>query len=139
MKKHKHNSGGYVVLITVLILGIVLSTIATFLLLTGSNASITAESVDGNIEARSAATGCAELALEAIQTNPTLSTPSNGSETISSSNESCTYSISGISPSYTILATGNVTEGYYSLIHNLTITTTQTTPTITISSWQDTP
>ena len=79
MSKPTNNSNsGYIVLITVLILGIVMATIAVFLLLAGSNASITAQANDGGVDAKAAATGCAELALAAIQANPTLTTPSNG-------------------------------------------------------------
>jgi len=139
-KQHNSASGGFVVLITVLILGIVLATVAVFLLLTGSNASITSLSVDGGVEARAAATGCAELALSGIQANPTLTTPSNGSQTLNAATaETCTYSISGSSPNYTITAVGTVKQPNTTIIHNVTITTTQTTPSITISNWQDAP
>jgi len=137
-KLNNSNNEGFVVLITVLILGVVLTTIAIFLLLTGSNASISAQSVDGGVEAKSAATGCAELALLAIQANPSLATPSSGSSTLSSS-ENCTYNISGSTPKYTILAVGNFTQGTNTYIHNLDIITSQVSPSIIISSWQDTP
>lgn len=134
----KDSADGFVVLITVLILGIVLTTVAVFLLLTGSNTSITSLAVDGGIEARAASNACSELALLAIQTTPTLTTPSSGSQTITST-EKCTYAISGTTPAYTILSTGTVTFADNSYYHKMTITTTQTTPSITISSWQDTP
>jgi hypothetical protein len=142
MNQHNHSSSndGFVVLITVLILSIVLSTVAVFLLLTGSNASITSLSVDGGVESRAAATGCAELALSAIQANPTLTTPANGSQTLNTAlSETCTYSISGTSPNYTILAAGTVKQPNTTIVHNMTVTTSQTTPSITIASWQDTP
>jgi hypothetical protein len=132
------SSGGYIVLITVLILSIVMATIAVFLLLTGSNTSITAQAADGGVDAKAAATGCAELALAAIQASPTLTTPNSGSSNLATS-DSCTYSISGSTPSYTITATGTYVEGTNTFIHNLTVKTSQTTPSIIISSWQDTP
>jgi hypothetical protein len=136
----KKSSEGYIVLITVLILGTVVSTIAVYLLLSGAGSSITSVAVDASVEAKAASTGCAELALSAIQSNPTITTPSNGSSTLNTTyQETCTYAISGSTPNYTILAVGKVDSSTKNYTHNETVTTSQTAPTITISSWKDTP
>jgi hypothetical protein len=117
-----------------------MATIAVFLLLTGANSSITAQATDGGVEAKAAATGCVELALGAIQANNNLSTPSNANQTLSTTpSDVCNYTITGTSPNYTINATGTFTEGTNTLVHNLKVITSQTTPNIVISSWQDTP
>lgn len=138
MSKDNADEQGYVVLITVLVLGAIVTVIVGFLLVTGQNASVTSNSVVANANAKSAATACAELALGAIQANPSLTTPNTATQTVNASvNESCTYTISGNSPNYTILATGQITQPSATFVHRLTITTSQVSPTITVSSWQD--
>ncbi len=139
MTATKHQEGGYVVLITILLLGAVVSVIAGFLLLTGQNASIASVSVVGNTNAKAAATGCAELALGAIQANPT-SPVTTGNQTLNATTgATCTYAITGTTPNYSIAVTGTVTQGPRTYVHRLTLTTNQVTPQITVTSWQDAP
>ncbi len=127
-------------LITVLILGAVVSIVAGFLLLTGQNASIASLSVTGNTNSKAAAGGCAQLALAAILANPTLVTPATASQTLNGTNgQTCTYTITGSSPNYIIAVTGTVTQGPKTYVHRLALTTNQVTPQINVSSWQDTP
>ncbi len=133
-------SDGYIVLITVLILGVIVSTIAAYLLLAGASASIASQSVVAGIESKAASIGCAQLALNAIQAAPTLTTPSTGSSTLNSTTkETCSYTISGASPNYTIVSVGTIAASGSNYNHRQTVTTTQTSPTIKVSSWQDTP
>jgi uncharacterized membrane protein len=141
MKRQRINdSNGYIVLITVLVLGVIVSTIAAYLLLAGSSASITSLAVESGIESKAAAIGCADLALDAIEAAPTLTTPSNGSSTLNATTgEACTYAISGTTPSYTILSTGTVSMNGNIYYYHMTIVTSQTTPSVKVLSWQDTP
>lgn len=135
----QQQEGGYIVLITILLLGAVVSVIAGFLLLTGQNASISSVSVVGNTNAKAAATGCAELALGAIQASPS-SPVTTGSQTLNSTTgATCTYTITGTSPNYSIAVTGTVTQGPRSYVHRMTLTTSQVTPQINVTSWQDAP
>jgi hypothetical protein len=141
MKRQRINdSNGYIVLITVLVLGVIVSTIAAYLLLAGSSASITSLAVESGIESKAAAIGCADLALDTIEAAPTLTTPSNGSSTLNATTgEACTYAISGTTPSYTILSTGTVSMNGNIYYYHMTIVTSQTTPSVKVLSWQDTP
>lgn len=132
--------GGYIVLITVLVLGAIVSVIAGFLLLTGQNASITSNGVVANANAKAAAAGCAQLALGAIAANPNLTTPTTVNQTLNAlTGQNCNYTISGTSPNFTISSIGTVTQGAKNYVHRLTITTNQVQPKVTVSSWQDNP
>jgi hypothetical protein len=128
---------GYIVLITILVMGAVLSIIAGFLLLTGQNASIASNSVVANANAKAAATGCAELALSAILANPTSPVATLNQTVNSATSTTCTYAITGVSPNFTITTTGTVTQGPRSYVHRLTLTTNQVSPQINVTSWQD--
>jgi hypothetical protein len=140
IQQQQGSEGGYVVLITILILGTIASIVVGFLLLTGQNASIASISVVANANAKAAATGCAELSLQAIQANTNLATPVTASQTLNTTTgATCTYTITGTSPNYTIAVTGTVTQGPRSYIHRLSVTTNQVSPQINVSSWQDTP
>jgi hypothetical protein len=141
MKKNQSkNEDGYIVLISVLILGVIVSTIAAYLLISGASASVASQSVESGVIAKAASIGCAELALDAVQASPSLTTPNNSSATLNTTpNETCTYAISGTSPNYTISSVGTVTKYSGSYVHRLNITTSQTSPKITVSNWQDTP
>lgn len=140
MRRLQNNQGGYVVLITVMILGAVVTVIVGFLLLTGQNATIASNGVVANANAKAAASGCAELALAAIVANTTSPTPLNSTQTLNAATgQTCTYAITGTSPNYTITTTGTVTQGTKTYQHRLTVVTNQVTPKITVSSWTDNP
>ena len=140
VQSQQRQDGGYVVLITILLLGAVITVIVGFLLITGQNASISSNSVVANTNAKAAATGCAELALGAIQANPTIATPSTSTQTVNTTTgATCSYTITGTSPSYSVAASGTITQGPRSFVHRLTITTSQVSPQVTVSSWQDSP
>lgn len=129
---------GYIVLITVIILGAVSSIVVGFLLVTGQNASLASSGVVANSAAKAGATACAQLALGALQASPALITPSTNSVVVNSAiNESCSYSITGTTPTYTIASTGTVVQGSRTFVHRISVTTSQTSPTVTVTSWQD--
>lgn len=135
---NKNQEGGYIVLVTVLVLGAVVTIIVGFLLLTGQNASITSNGVVANANAKAAAAGCAELALGSIATNTNLATPVTVNQTLNPDNgQSCSYTITGTSPNFTIASTGTVTQGPKNYHHRLTVTTNQVLPQVNVSSWQD--
>lgn len=132
--------GGYIVLITVLVLGAVVSLIVGFLLLTGQNASIASNSTVANANAKAAAAGCAELALAAIAADTDMTTPVTVNQTLNPNNgQSCSYTITGTTPNYTISSIGTVTQGIKSYTRRVTVTTNQTVPQVTVASWRDSP
>ncbi|HLC91890.1 MAG TPA: hypothetical protein VJC09_02460 [Candidatus Saccharimonadales bacterium] len=140
MKQRRGDSEGYIVLITVLIIGIAATTIALFLLITGTDASLASAGVEADAQARAGALSCTELALGSIQSDTALATPTTDSYTLDSTiQQSCTYDISGSSPNYTISATGTVRASTDNVIHRMMVVTDQVTPQLRISSWKDIP
>lgn len=136
----RQNNDGYVVLITVLVLGAVTTVIVGFLLLTGQNASIASNGVVANANAKASANACAQLALGAISANSTSPSPLSLNQVVNAtSGQACTYLITGASPNYGIAATGTVTQGPKTYTHRLSLTTNQVIPQIKVSSWQDSP
>lgn len=137
--KMVNGPGGFITLITVMIVGVIITTTAAFLLITGTSSSKYSQAVAGGNGAKAAVEACAELALASIQANPNLATPSSGNSTIdSASNTSCSYTITGTNPNLTITANGTVDQNS-NYVRKLTITTSQLVPKIVISSWQDSP
>ncbi len=131
---------GYIVLITVLILGIAATTIGLFILVTGTNASLASADVAQGVQAKAAADGCANLALKAIQQNPTLATPANGSAVVDGIvDSSCTYEITGNSPNYQVISIGVVKPSSYNVVNKMTITLDQVSPNLHVVSWRETP
>jgi len=131
---------GYVVLITILVLGAVVTVIVGFLLLTGQNASIASTSVVANTNSKAAANACANLALSAIQANPSSPSPTTSTQTINATTgATCSYAITGSTPNYSIAVSGTITQASRTYVHRMTLSTNQVTPSINVSSWQDTP
>lgn len=127
-------------LITLLVLGAVVSVIVGILLLTGQNASVASNSVVANTNAKAAASGCAQLALAAIAANTSLATPATANQTLNVvTGQTCTYTITGSSPNFAIAVTGTVTQGSKSYVHRLNLTTNQVLPQVNVNSWQDSP
>ena len=141
MTSLKNNANdGYIVLITVLILSAVVSVIVGFLLITGQNATLASAGVTSNASAKAGATGCAELALAAIQANTSLTTPSTLTQTVNATTgETCTYTITGSSPNFSIASSGTLIQNHITYIHRMVVTTNQVTPSINVTSWQDSP
>ncbi|MBI4034753.1 hypothetical protein HY380_02540 [Candidatus Saccharibacteria bacterium] len=133
------NGSGYITLITVVIVGTIVTTTAIFLLLTGSGSSLNSQAVASGSQAKAAAEACIDLGLGAIQANPSLNIPANGNDTIDAAGgTSCSYTISGSSPQLTINATGTVDQNH-DFVRKIRVTTSQLVPQIIISSWQDLP
>lgn len=136
----KQTEQGYVVLITILILGAMASIVVGFLLLTGVGASLSSRSVVAQSQAKAAAGGCAQLAIAAISANSAAPNPLSGSQSVdAASGLSCQYIITGSSPNYSIAASGTATQGQRSYVHRLSLTIDQVSPQINVSSWIDTP
>ena len=79
MKQIREDIEGYIVLISVLIIGIAATTIALFLLITGTDASLASAGVEADAQARAGALSCTELGLGAIQSDTALATPTTDS------------------------------------------------------------
>jgi hypothetical protein len=136
----KQQQQGYVVLITILILGAMASIVVGFLLITGQGASLSSRSVVAGAQAQAAANGCAQLALAAINTNNAAPSPLTSSQTLdATTGQTCQYVISGSSPNYSIAASGSISQAHHTYVHRLSLTIDQVSPQINVSSWIDTP
>ena len=134
------HESGYIVLITVLVLGLVVTTVAMFLLITGTDATIASAGVESGAEAKAAAEACTQLALRAIQQDPLLASPSNGSSTIDPAiGQECNYSITGTSPNYTVNAVGIVRHTTDNYTQRIEVILDQVSPSLHVASWQDIP
>lgn len=127
---------GHMSLILILVVSTVSMTVAAYLLYAGVSSGRNSLSIQRSAAAKSAADACAELALAALQSDPT-SPPSIANYTIDApSSTSCSYTFSGSNPNYTIEAIG-VSGSINQVERKLQITTSQTVPQINVSGWQE--
>ncbi len=127
-----NTEGGFVALLAVLISGAVAVAIGVSLIMLGIGASRTSLAVEQSGQAKALANDCAEEALQKIRESTTFS----GNGNLSIGGGTCTYAVTaGSGQTRLISATG--TNG--SIMRKVTISITQINPTITISSWQETP
>lgn len=131
---------GYITLITVIAISAVGSLVALLILFSGVSTSKTSLSLQQSAQAKSAADGCAELALAAIQANIALSTPATANYSIDTSSESvCSYTITGVAPDYIIDASGTVDSDGKRIVRKVRVVLNRVGPTLNIYSWQELP
>jgi hypothetical protein len=131
-KYNTHEQGGYVVLISTLIITGMLITVAISLLAANTTELQTAAIRSQSLAARYVSDACAEVMLEEVQTSGT----ENASGQLTLPGGTCTYSMSAPTPeSRTILSSAAV-EG---AVRKVRVELSQVSPTITISSWQEVP
>lgn len=129
------SKNGYLLLISILIIGAIASVITASLILLGNSSELTAYSVDESFRARNAAEACADYALLALHNDPTYT----GNVTISAFTTNVTCSI------YPIGGSGNwnrtlCTEAQVgSTVSRLEILIDTLLPQIEVSSWQEVP
>ena len=124
-----NNQRGYIILISVLIVGAVGLAIALSLLLLGVGSSRTSFALEQSFQAKALANACAEEALIQIRN----STPFSGTDTIALGTGSCTYTVTQlVGQNRNINSSGTVG----SIISKLQINIDTITPSINISSWQ---
>jgi hypothetical protein len=124
------NKDGYIALISVLLIGAVATSIAVSLLVWSIIATKTAQTSSYGTLSYSYAEGCVEDALRNINQNVAFTTVSGA---ITYANGSCSYSVSGTAPNKVIDASGVSGPS----TRKIKVLTSQTSPTITVSSWQE--
>ena len=129
-KKWYNNSGGYITLISVLIVGAVGIAITTSLILLGLGSSRTSFAVEQSSQAKALANACAEEALQQIRD----STPYTGSGNLTLGQGTCTYTVASQgSQNRIITASGTVGT----IIRKAKIIIDKINPTIQVVSWQE--
>lgn len=125
-----HQSGGYIALISILIVGTATMAIALTLLTTGTDAQRSNLITQQSIQARQQAHGCAEEALQKIRE----STSFVGNDTIILGVGNCTYTVASTGANTrTITTTGTVGN----VVRKVTVYATIGSSSISITSWQE--
>ncbi len=132
-RKSRIEKDGYIALVTVLIVGLVASTVMVSLIVLGLGYSRTGQTTVLSTQARQTADACAEYALLQIR-NDSGYTVTNASLNIN--NISCVYSVTNLGGSnrqIDVVATANTVK------RKLQIQISSLSPKIVISSWQEIP
>jgi hypothetical protein len=123
-------SGGYVVLLTVFVVGAVALSIAVTLLFSGVDLARNATLKEQSKQARALADACAEEALEQIRESQTFT----GYGTLTLSTGSCGYSVTNLGGQNRQIAASSTVE---SAIRKVKLLIDQVKPTINVTSWQE--
>jgi hypothetical protein len=122
------NNSGYVAILTVMILGIIVTVIAASLVLLGLGHTRSSLSESQSANAKSAADACTEAALKQIRFVPTYT----GSDGLTLSGSTCTYTVSAAVTS-SITATGVSGNSTRRVVVDLS----SRTPNIIFTKWQE--
>ena len=129
-KKWYNNNGGYITLVSVLVVGAVGVAIATSLILLGVGSSRTSFAIEQSNQAKGLANACAEEALEQIRD----STPFTGTDNLTLGQGTCSYTVTSQGgQNRTITASGTVST----VVRKVKIIINTINPTITVTSWQE--
>jgi len=129
-KKWYNNNGGYITLISVLVVGAVGVAIAISLILLGLGSSRTSFAVEQSNQAKALANACAEEALEQIRN----STPFTGTGNLTLGQGACTYTVTSQGgQNRTIIALGTVGT----VVRKVKVIINHINPLITPTSWQE--
>jgi hypothetical protein len=129
LRSNKSSPRGYIALLSVIALGAVGLAVTTSLLLTGLLSSRTNFTMQQKIQARMAATSCAEEALRQILDTEITS----GTGTLMFETGSCTYTVTSTSSSPLVQAQG--VSG--TAVSKINVILASSTPRIKLSSWQE--
>ena len=127
---HRQESG-YILLISILVIGAICSAILSSLMLLGINSSQLSHSIEESNKALALAQGCADYALLQLRTSPNYA----GNEVLTYSNGTCELlAVGGSGNTNRLLCTeGQVGE----TIRRLEIVVNQILPQTKIYSWQE--
>lgn len=126
---YNQNKQGYVLLLTLLIVGAVGLVVTISFLLIGVGNTKTSFSLEQANQARALANACAEDALQTLHDNTSFS----GYGALSSSIGTCSYEVSDDGGNKNIVASSTVGQ----VIRKVEVIVDQVTPEINVSSWQE--
>jgi hypothetical protein len=129
-KLYNNERGGYITLVSVLVVGAVGLAITTSLLLLGIGTSRNSFANEQSYQAKALSNACAEEGLQQIRD----STPFTGSGSLTLGQGTCSYTVTSQGGSNrTVTSTGTVGT----IIRKVKVIIININPTITISSWQE--
>lgn len=120
---------GYILLISVIIVGAIATSVAVALLFLGAGGSKSAISYQFSNQAKAGVNACVEAALEQIRENASYT----GIGSLSFGGGSCTYTVAGSLPK-TITASST----FSGVVRRVTVTVSAVNPIIS-STWQELP
>jgi len=124
------NKKGFVLLITVLVIGAVATAIAVGLLNLGSGVTVSSIYLEQSFQAKALADACAEEGLQQIRDNTAFA----GTGTLVLGQGNCSYTVtSGGGSNRTVETVGTVD----SVVRKVRVLVTAINPYIVVSSWQD--
>lgn len=131
MRNPKHEAQGYVLLITILMIGAIASAILSSLLMLGTTANQVSFTVQQANQALAQAQGCAEYGLLKLRVNPLYA----GNEVVTMGAGTCeVLPIGGIGNNNRLLCTeGQVGD----VVRRLEVVVNQILPQTTVFSWQE--
>ncbi len=130
MFKIPNRKQGYIMLLSILIIGAVGVSITVSLLLLGLDSSRSSFTLQQSLQAKSLSNTCAEQALEQVRTNTSFS----GSGNVTLPTGTCTYTVTNTGgETRSVTATG--TAG--SIIRKTQVTISSITPQIVLHSWTE--
>jgi Tfp pilus assembly protein PilX len=128
--RYSHRSRGYIVLITVLIIGAVGTAIAVAVLWLGLGDSRSSFALQQSSQAKSLANACSEEALQQIRD----STPFTGTDNLTLGQGTCSYTVTSQGgQDRTITSTGTVGT----IVRKVKIIIDTINPSINVTSWQE--
>lgn len=122
--------GGYIILVSVLVVGAVGIVIGISLILLGLGSSRTSLALEQSNQAKALANACAERALQQIRD----STSFEGTGNLNLGQGSCTYAVTKLSGENRIVTASGVVG---TVIRKVRITIDSIYPQIKVSSWQE--
>lgn len=128
---HHHNRGGYVLLISVLIIGSIVSVILTSLLMLSTSASQVGLAIQQSSQSLALTQACAEYALQQLRTS--LSYAGNAVQTLSTGTCEILHVGGTGNNSRLVCIEGRVGD----VVHRFEIVVSQVLPKTTIDSWQE--
>lgn len=130
MEAQTYDSKGYIALMTVLIVGLIATSLTVSLLLLGTSQTKTTIALDESNRAKALTNACAEEALQQIRD----STAFAGSGALTFGTDTCTYTVIDLGgENRQITSTGNANAA----VRKVKIIINDITPLILISSWQE--
>ena len=129
---YSHYATGFVILISVLVIGAVGLTLTTSLLWLGTGVSKTSLAILQSNQAKALASACAEEALQRVKAN----TKFTGSGSLTLGQGGCSYSVANQGKQGKLIST---TGTVATVVRKVSVTVSQLTPQIKLGSWQEVP
>ena len=129
-KNLRNNKGGYITLISVLIIGAIAIAITTSMLLLGLGSSRTSFALEQGYQAKALANLCSEEALQQIRSSTSFS----GTNNLSAGQGTCTYTVTNTGGQNRLINAQGIVG---TIIRKASVNIDSINPQINVVSWQE--